>query len=133
MQKGQFRSGAEFYYRVCRDFFPQRQPGIGDAGHLHDDADGIGFGRSGGCPSAETGEERKRHAMRRSPTCPLSAPGGGEGRGEVGVILWSELRRHPPHPPNPAGWAPPSPPLRVERGFCGGEMAFGGILSLWAS
>src|SRR5262249_48944198 len=39
---------------------------------------------------------------------PLSAPGGGEGRGEVGdsrsVPTW------PPHPPSAPRWAPPSPP-----------------------
>ena len=42
---------------------------------------------------------------------PLSALGGGEGRGEVG-----DLRRHPPHPPAAARRAPPSPPANGRRG-----------------
>jgi heme A synthase len=41
----------------------------------------------------------------------LSAPGGGEGRGEVG-----DSRAFPPHPPSASRWVPPSP-ARRERGF----------------
>src|SRR5690348_4957167 len=39
------------------------------------------------------------------PNIPLSAPGGGEGRGEVGGVPRSKQRRDPPHPPSPLGWA----------------------------
>src|ERR1700751_2871811 len=85
MQKSQFRSGAEFYHGVCRDFFPQRQLGIGFAGNLHDDADGVGFGRPGGSPNQKAGKERKREAVSRPRSrSSLSALGGGEGRGEGG-------------------------------------------------
>src|SRR5271167_2806845 len=41
----------------------------------------------------------------RRPEYPLSALGGGEGRGEVGGPRRSEQRRHPPHPPVPADQA----------------------------
>src|SRR5205814_10245966 len=49
--------------------------------------------------------------MADAPAFSLSAPGGGEGWGEVGI----------PSPlahltlPSLARWAPPSPPLRAER------------------
>ena len=46
----------------------------------------------------------------------LSAPGGGEGRGEVGRAPSSE-RRRPPHPPSAAAPGPSlSPRKRAERG-----------------
>jgi cobaltochelatase CobN len=38
----------------------------------------------------------------------LSAPGGGEGRGEVGDSR--SVRACPPHPPSALRWVPPSPP-----------------------
>src|SRR4029077_19647001 len=52
----------------------------------------------------------------------LSATGGGEGRGEVGERISSELRRYPPHPPHRLrDGSPPSPPAGGRRGqiFCG--------------
>ena len=58
----------------------------------------------------------------------LSAPGGGEGRGEVGGAQGSEQRRDPPHPPgaNAPGPSPGSRPgqalsprRRTERGDAG--------------
>jgi Fe-S oxidoreductase len=56
------------------------------------------------------------------PYSSLSAPGGGENRGEVGEAQGSELRHHPPHPP---GAAAPGPSLfpreRAERGIVSGE------------
>src|SRR5437016_3233505 len=47
----------------------------------------------------------------------LSAPGGGEGRGEVGEVPSPELRRYPPHPPHRLrDGSPPSPPAVGRRG-----------------
>src|SRR5260370_13479935 len=41
----------------------------------------------------------------------------GEGRGEVGEVPSSELRRHPPHPPHRLrDGSPPSPPAVGRRG-----------------
>ena len=48
---------------------------------------------------------------------PLSALGGGEGRGEVGEPPRSETWRHPPHPPGATAPNPSlSPRKRAERG-----------------
>src|SRR5437870_1878176 len=46
----------------------------------------------------------------------LSAPGGGEGRGELGVASSSERWRSPPHPPIASRRVPPSPPASGRRG-----------------
>jgi FAD/FMN-containing dehydrogenase/Fe-S oxidoreductase len=56
------------------------------------------------------------------PYSSLSAPGGGENRGEVGEAQGSELRHHPPHPPGAAAPGPSlSPRERAERGIVSGE------------
>src|SRR5438309_5184525 len=53
----------------------------------------------------------------QSPNIPLSALGGGEGRGEVGGAVSSDRRHDPPHPPTPFGVGPSlSPRKRAERG-----------------
>jgi dTDP-4-amino-4,6-dideoxygalactose transaminase len=51
-----------------------------------------------------------------TPRPSLSAPGGGEGRGEVGGPQARRLQRDPPHSPTPPAWAPPSPPASGRRG-----------------
>ena len=56
-------------------------------------------------PASRPAAERNGQAMFN--TVSLSAPGGGEGRGEVGEL--QRRTRRPPHPPTPAAWAPPSP------------------------
>ena len=53
-------------------------------------------------------------AIRRELEISLSAPGGGEGQGEVGD---SRRRHYPPHPPHRSGdGSPPSPPASGRRG-----------------
>src|SRR5580693_4083080 len=55
----------------------------------------------------------RSHSRAGGRNIPLSALGGGEGRGEVGDPRRSEQRRHPPHPPVAAA---PGPSLSPTSG-----------------
>src|SRR5215204_2006124 len=60
------------------------------------------------CPDDAGTHTLKGGSLPRATCCSLSAPGGGEGWGEVGIPERSP--RDPPHPPTPPARAPPSPP-----------------------
>ena len=59
----------------------------------------------------------KQQKQRGGRNIPLSALGGGEGRGEVGGAPRPEQPSYPPHPPGAATPGPSlSPRKRAERG-----------------